>query len=73
MPRDGQEQMLRIPEDAAGFQGITDHPDIRPMKGEWKNCYKLRVGTYRSVSKVTSVRVEEVLYVAFIGLGGDAY
>jgi mRNA-degrading endonuclease RelE of RelBE toxin-antitoxin system len=73
MPRDRQEQMLRIREDMAGFEDIADHPDVRPMKGEWKNWHRLRVGTYRSILKVTIIQVDEVLYVDLIGPRGDAY
>lgn len=73
MPRDRQEQMLRALEEVAGLDDPAVHPDIRAMKGEWKNWYRLRVGYYRSVLQVTIIRVDEVIYVDFIGPRGDAY
>jgi len=73
MPRERQEQMLRALEEVAGLDDPADHPDTRAMKGEWKNWYRLRVGSYRSILKVTIIRVDEVIYVDFIGPRGDAY
>ncbi len=73
MPRDRQEQMLRCLEEVASYDDIAGHPDVRPMKGEWKDWHRLRVGSYRSVLRVMVIQVDEVLYVDFIGPRGDAY
>ncbi len=43
------------------------------MKGERKNWYRLRVGSYRSVLKLILIEVDEVIYVDYIGPRGDAY
>jgi len=73
MPRDRQEELLRILEEVSGLDDIAAHPGIKLMKGERKNWHRLRVGNYRAVLKVMVVRIDEILYVDYIGPRGDAY
>ncbi len=47
------------------------HEDLKPMLGEWKGYYRIRIGNIRLIFWVDQVK--EIIYVDHIGPRGDVY
>ena len=47
------------------------HEDIKPMLGEWKGYYRIRIGNIRLIFWVD--QVEKIVYIDHIGPRGDVY
>ncbi len=52
-------------------------PNVSPMSGEWAECHRLRVGSYRAILRVIPPELPEALEgtldVLVIGPRGDVY
>ena len=73
MPRERQAQIVQALEEIAALQNLTDHPNIKPLVGEFAGWFRLRTGVYRSLVQPRRDDAEETLYVDYIGPRGDAY
>jgi mRNA-degrading endonuclease RelE of RelBE toxin-antitoxin system len=73
MPRDRAARMRDALREVALLAAITDHPNIKPMRGGMAGWFRLRVGSYRAILQVTVMEIDEVLYVDAIGPRGDIY
>jgi mRNA interferase RelE/StbE len=76
--------LRRIPEDRkdqikAAIAGLADqtdvlrHPSVKIMQGNWVNCMRLRVGSYRVIFRITGHPPTEQLEVLEAGPRGDIY
>ena len=59
---------LRILKGIAQF-GETGSGDVAPMHGEWRGCYRLRIGEYRVIFRY----LEDGLEVIAVGHRSDIY
>ena len=75
MPADRQAQMKTALRAVAALNDLAGHPNISPMSGEWKGCYRLRVGSYRAIFQwLTSPEEPDgIMEVLIIGPRGDVY
>lgn len=73
IPRERQIQIVEALEEVSALQNITDHPNLKPLSGEFSGWFRLRTGSYRSIVQPRREKAEEILYVDFIGTRGDAY
>ena len=51
--------------------GLTDHPDVKPMFGEWAGYYRLRTGDLRIIFWFDEAG--DIVYIDHIGPRGDVY
>ena len=77
MPRDRQTQMRAALQAVAALSDPASSPNVRPMSGEWAECHRLRVGSYRAILRVVPPELPEApegtLEVLVIGPRGDVY
>lgn len=73
MPKDRAIQVRDALRAVAALSNITDHPDVKRMRGEMEGWSRLRVGSYRAILQITVIELDEVLYVDAIGPRGDIY
>ncbi len=73
MPKQRQIEMRDVPREVAGLEDIGTHSGIRAMRGDMRGWFRLRVGVYRAILKLSVIEVDEVLFVDYIGPRGDAY
>ncbi len=73
MPEDRKEQVKEAVNSVADCDDIPSQPNIRPMKGEWDGCFRLRVGSYRVIFLLSVVEGAEAIDVLLVGPRGDIY
>jgi mRNA-degrading endonuclease RelE of RelBE toxin-antitoxin system len=73
MPGDRKEQVKEAVISVAACDDIATHPNIRPMRGEWDGCFRLRVGSYRVIFLVSVADGVEAIDVLLVGPRGDIY
>lgn len=73
MPRERQVEVVRALEDLAALPKPADHPNVRPLAGEFSGWFRLRVGAYRAIVQARKEGADETIYVDYIGPRGDAY
>ena len=77
MPRDRQTQMRAALQAVAALPDPASSPNVSPMSGEWAECHRLRVGSYRAILRVIPPELPEApegtLDVLVIGPRGDVY
>ncbi len=73
MPADRKEQVKAAVAEVAALPEVPAHPNVRPMKGDWEGCFRLRVGRYRAIFKLTAAETAELLEVLIVGPRGDVY
>ena len=73
MPKQRQIEMRDVLREVAALEDIGTHSGIRPMSGDMRGWFRLRVGVYRAILKLSVIEVDEVLFVDYIGPRGDAY
>ena len=59
-----------------GIEGLVKTPpegDIKPMQGYSDNVYRLRIGKYRIIYKITVDTNGDLVYIIDIGSRGDIY
>lgn len=59
-----------------GIEGLTKTPpvgDIKPMQGYSEHVFRLRIGKYRIIYKITVDSNGELVYIIDIGSRGDIY
>lgn len=75
MPRDRQTQMRAALQAVAALADPASSPYVRPMSGDWTECLRLCVGSYRAILRVIPSEVpddpEGTLDVLVIGPRGD--
>ena len=59
---------LRILEAIARY-GDTSAGDVEPLHGEWRGCFRLRVGEYRVIFRI----VEDGYEIITVGHRSDVY
>ncbi|MEQ1861695.1 MAG: type II toxin-antitoxin system RelE/ParE family toxin [Chthoniobacteraceae bacterium] len=76
-PRDRQTQVRAALQAVAALPDPASSPNVRPMSGEWVECLRLRVGSYRVVLRVIPPELPDApdgtLEVLVIGPRGDVY
>lgn len=73
MPVDRKEQIKEAVNSVADCDDIASLPNIRPMRGEWEGCFRLRVGSYRVIFLLSTVEGAEAIDVLLVGPRGDIY
>jgi mRNA interferase RelE/StbE len=73
MPKPRQIEIRDVLREVAGLDDIGTHSGMRPMSGDMRGWFRLRVGVYRAILKLSVIESAEVLFVAYIGPRGDAY
>lgn len=77
MPGDRQEQIRAALNAVAALADLAESPNVRPMRGEWTGCHRLRVGAYRAIPRVVPPEMppdpDGALDVLVIGPRGDVY
>ena len=72
MPGPQRERMRAALQELAGVDDVAEHRNVRPMRGQWTGCYRLRVGEYRAVFRLANDS-EELIDVLNIDPRGDVY
>jgi mRNA interferase RelE/StbE len=73
LPVDRKEQIKAAIAGLAGQTHILSHPSVKVMQGDWVNCMRLRVGSYRVIFRITGQPPAEQLEVLEAGPRGDIY
>jgi mRNA interferase RelE/StbE len=73
IPVDRKEQIKAAIAALANQPNVLSHPSVRIMQGEWVNCMRLRVGTYRVIFRITGDPSCERIEVLEAGPRGDIY
>jgi mRNA interferase RelE/StbE len=67
IPRNFQESIKRA---TCGRIAVNPHK-FKPLKGDWKGCYRLRVGNYRIIYEIHEKEI--TVLVIKIGIRGNVY
>ena len=73
IPVDRKEQIKAAIVTVAEQANVLCHPSVKIMQGEWVNCMRLRVGTYRVIFRITGQPPSEQFEVLEMGPRGDIY
>ncbi|NQX01816.1 type II toxin-antitoxin system RelE/ParE family toxin [bacterium] len=73
MPHGRKEQVKAAIAEVAGLSDIGSHSNVKAMQAEWMGCYRLRIGRYRALFKITREGAAEFFEVLAVGPRGDVY
>jgi mRNA interferase RelE/StbE len=73
IPLERKEQIKAAIAMVAEQSNVLLHPSVKIMQGEWVNCMRLRVGTYRVIFRITGHPSAERLEVLEAGPRSDIY
>ncbi|GHU14488.1 hypothetical protein FACS189449_11240 [Alphaproteobacteria bacterium] len=68
IPRNIQETIVKAIDNRTA---IDPYGFGKSLKGKWKGCYRLRVGSYRIIYEI--IEKEVIVFVIKIGIRGDVY
>ena len=73
IPVDRKEQIKAAIVTMAKQPNVLSHPSVKVMQGDWMNCMRLRVGTYRVIFRIVGDPSCERIEVLEAGPRGDIY
>ena len=73
MPVERKDQILTGITEIAALDDPLSHVDVRRMSGDWAGCFRLRVGSYRTIFRLINVDQTEVFEVLQVGPRGSIY
>ncbi len=73
MPVDRKDQIKASVAEVATLDDPSIHSNVRQMSGDWVGCFRLRVGSYRAIFRLTTVAAAEVFEVLQVGPRGNVY
>ena len=79
IPQDRTRQIFDALEELLPMSDPTTHPNLKAMKGDWRGCWRMRIGSYRAVlainpdPKAESGEKVMLVLVEAVGPRGDIY
>ncbi|MDB4265374.1 type II toxin-antitoxin system RelE/ParE family toxin [bacterium] len=73
MPANRKEQAKVAIAEVSAFDDPSTHPNVKPMKGDWEGCYRIRIGSYRAIYRLAERDEGETMEVLQVGPRGDVY
>jgi mRNA-degrading endonuclease RelE of RelBE toxin-antitoxin system len=83
IPQDRARSIFAALDELAALPDPSTHPNVKAMKGDWKGCLRIRIGSYRAVFQLSDDPLAEseveandkprLISVLVVGPRGDIY
>jgi hypothetical protein len=83
IPQDRARRIFAALDELTTLPDPSTHPNVKAMKGDWRGCLRIRIGSYRAIFQLTTAPPSEseaplaanplLITVLLVGLRGDIY
>ncbi len=83
MPQDRARRILADLDELTSLPEPSTHPNVKAMKGDWRGCLRIRIGSYRAIFQLAhdplagseADPVDKLLLITVLVVGprGDIY
>ena len=83
IPRDRAQNVLEVLDELAALPDPATHHNVRLMKGDWRGCLRIRIGSYRAIFELIADPTADpeanpadnplLISVVAVGPRGDIY